>query len=279
MKTSKLTISNVAEPPSKVVKNVHDLLVRELAERYADTLKVRTATDPEMGRIAYQFTDVNYECFARVSPLNDRAALVTLFVDLGRLYVGYRRGLKWLRMNRAGNSVSLFESEQTVSKKELHLISSRVTLPGDSQGVAEMLVDLHGELTKMMLVFEAYFSQLLRGARLISLEAEAENDDAIRAILANPRKFVTWAEAITESEITFDPIWGVVSAGWICEWSIMLKWIERSLKLDHPEHEVMFLQGQKALALYQLGRYEEMFQIIERLWKNAAETEIGRAHV
>src|ERR1043166_53682 len=166
MKTSKHTISNVAEPPSKVVKNVHDLLVRELAERYADTLKVRTATDPEMGRIAYQFTDVNYECFARVSPLNDRAALVTIFVDLGRLYVGYRRSLKWLRMNRAGNSVGLFESEQTVSNKELHLISNRVTLLGDLQGIKEMLSDVHRELNKMLDAFEPYFQQLLRGARL-----------------------------------------------------------------------------------------------------------------
>jgi len=62
-------------------------------------------------RKLWEFPLGNSHCRVAVMRCTERAAGVNVGVRLGRLHSGYRRALRWLAQNRAGNSVGLFSDE------------------------------------------------------------------------------------------------------------------------------------------------------------------------
>lgn len=129
---------------ASVTKRVHDGLVHALGTMHGETLKVQEAVEPAEGLVLYALDDGGYHCEAAVYPLNERAATICVTARLGRLYVGYRKALRWLACNRAGNSVGVSVNASTVSCQELRVYTNRVTLPDDADGIRETLLDVRG---------------------------------------------------------------------------------------------------------------------------------------
>lgn len=275
---NRLTPDTNTEGQFKTVKQVHEVLVAALAELHGgDELKVGESPLPEAGIVDYQFNDLGYRCTARVAPLSDRGATVVVFVRLGRLYIGYRRALRWLAYNRAGNSVGVTIWEPAIANKELCVCANRVTMPGDMHGVKETLLDLHDELCRLKAGFEAWFPQLVGGSRLA--EWEEQRDESALAILASPQSFLKAVKEDAELGAGVDPAIVVTVTSWLERYDLMLEWVDRALEntaeMDSNLEKKIHFMSQRAIALNRLGRADESLAVLDQLEKLSSEIRNG----
>lgn len=252
----------------KTVKQVHEILVAALAELHGcDELKVGEAPQPEAGIVDYNFNDLGYRCTARVAPLSDRGATVVVHVRLGRFYVGYRRALRWLACNRAGNSVGVTIWEPAIANRELCVCSNRVTMPGDKDGVRETLMDVHVELQRLAASLEPWFPQIVEGSKLA--EWEEQRDEFALAILASPQQFLTTVKKDPELSAKVDPGIVVAVALWLERYDMMLEWACRALEdtaeMDKNLERKIHFMSQRMIALSRLACAEESLAVLDQL--------------
>lgn len=127
-------------------REVHDTLLPVMAELVGDQLQVLETENVDAGLIRYGFADHDAFVGIKVVPHSDRAASVALDARMGRCYVGYRRALRWLAANRAGNTVAIDAGMTPINARELRVYTHRVTLPGDADGLRAMMMDFGHEV-------------------------------------------------------------------------------------------------------------------------------------
>ena len=244
-----------------------------LAELHGEGLKVGEARQPEAGIVDYTFSDFGYRCTARAVPLNDRGAAIVVHVRLGRFYVGYRRALRWLACNRAGNSVGITIWEPALENRELCVCCNRVTLPGDEDGVRETLMDVHDELRRLKAGMEAWFPQIVEGARLA--EWEEQRDENALSVLASPQEFLKTVKEDAELSTKIDPGIVIAVALWLERYDLMLEWADRalddSMEMDNNLEKKTHFVGQRLIALSRLGRAVESLDALVQLEKLSSE--------
>jgi tetratricopeptide (TPR) repeat protein len=260
-----------AAKQKQIILAVHELLVRQLTGMHGESLKVERPDCVVEGNHGYEFDDADSRCTAMVTPCNERAAAVVVTARLGRLYREFRRAVRWLAVNRAGNSVGLCYRDEFAARRELWLASNRVTLPDDEQGIREMLLDVRSELTHALVGLNCHFSHLVSGARLAATEEfiEREQSKGMAAILACPRGFVDALEADPDLLQHVGLSLAIQAAGWVCDWQKQLKWIDQALASDGDARpgaeERIALLGCKLGALARLSRHEECLALADQL--------------
>lgn len=270
-----------ADAVKQTILAVHELVVRQLSEMHGETLRVNDANQFVEGNSSYTFLDAGSRCYCCVVPLNERAAAVSITVQIGRLYTGYRRALRWLASNRESNSVAFCYRDDLGARRELWVSSNRVTLPGDDKGIHEMLLDVRAELLRVRVGLGCYFPQLVGGAHLASMEeyAEKEKSEGMAAILAWPRGLLDAVEKDPElaGRVGLPLLIDVTS--WLCEWEKHLQWIDRALAGESDgaptPGERRDLLGHKVCALARLNRYEECLRLVEQLEAETDGSQLG----
>lgn len=272
-----------AEPAKQIVLRLHDLLVRELIERYGESLRVEEADCGFEGNTRYVFDERGFRCTAEANGLNDQAGSIEISIRLGRLYKGYSQALRWLVCNRDGNSVAFSCNEGTHQRHELWVAANRVTLPDDQQGIREMLADLRVELTRLNLSLGCLFPQMVEGAALAYFEEgireeamQPEQPQSMVAILSNPQSLIDVAEA--DPDFMAQHWYMVITvAGWLNHWDKQLDWIDFVLNANGdnqptPEQKLTLL-GMKLGALFWLRRYEECLLLADQSEKDLVEAQ------
>jgi hypothetical protein len=252
-------------------KAVHDVLVAALADVHGETLRVGEAPAPALGLVQYIFDDCDCRCEALAGPLHGRAASVCITARIGRLYTGYRRALRWLACNRAGNSAAILVGEAQLGRGELWVSSTRVTLPGDAGGVREALLDFRDELQRLNIGLGAWFPQMVNGATLAGMEEQAarERDEMLIAMLAEPAELLKAVENDAELAATINPDLLIIACRWLARWEQLLHWVEKTREIaqdteeDQARHK--FLLVQEVDALSRLGRWQEAMEVIQLL--------------
>jgi tetratricopeptide (TPR) repeat protein len=211
--------------------------------------------------------------------LNERAATICVTAQLGRLYVGYRKALRWLACNRAGNSVGVSVNASALSRQELRVYTNRVTLPDDADGIRETLLDVRGELERLRIGLRCWFPQMLDGSDLSHLEEHGrkEGNDGLQAILNSPSGYCQWLTDNPDSAQEADPDLVVEVMGWLGRWEEQLEWLDRSWesysgaqRTDQKKAIVLF---RKAKALSRLGRAQEALALADEIRKLLDEKE------
>lgn len=209
-------------------KLVHDTLTPVLVEAFGAELKVADSPAPEGGSVVYQATIGAASCSFVACDFSSEAASVAIEVRVGRLYSGYRRGLRWLACNRAGNSLALSVSLEGMEQRELVLCSQRITRPGDTVGIRDQLRDVHFEVDRVYAALLVHFPGLLRGAELAHFERLiAEGDDALPPVLADPLGFLRWVAEVPDKHNAPDHLVARV-AQWVRRWDLAVEYYERS---------------------------------------------------
>ena len=252
-------------------KQVHDELVGVLADLFGDSVQVVDSPDPSNGRVRYGYDDADLQCEAGVVPLNTSCASISVTVRLGRVFVGYRKALRWLTNNRAGNTVGLLAHDDAFAQRELWLYCNRVTLPGDSAGAKEMLVDIHFELERVAAGLRYWFPQMLSGEDLAAFEKLGRQDgsQALLNIISNPQGFLNWLRDNPEEEAQVNPSLVWQALGWLKRWDEQLPWLDRDwarlAEADRtPKARVNWLTL-RAVALAELKRSEELLVVARQL--------------
>ena len=214
-------------------RDVHDTLLPVLAEKYGDRVRVLEARNADTGAITYRLPLTDVVSDVSTVTISERAAAVFVHVRLGRCYVGYRRALHWLTCNRAGNTVTLAAREQEIAARELCVVSHRVTLPGDAEGIREQLRDVEVELARIAAGL-VWFPQLVEGGRLAGFEEAVDPGlrEAFGSILAHPLSFLEWAGKNKDEAMDN---WGIMPAG-VCGW--LGRWAEQLALLDEYERRL-----------------------------------------
>ena len=262
-----------------MTKRVHDQLVQVLAEMHGETLKVQESVEPAEGLVLYAFDDAGYHCEAAVYPLNERAATICVAARLGRLYVGYRKALRWLACNRAGNSVGISLGASALSRQELWVCTNRVTMPDDADGILETLLDVRSELERLCVGLNCWFPQLLEGSDLSHLEehADKEGDNGLRAILNSPKGYPQWLKDNPDSAQESDPRLVVEVLGWLGRWEEQLEWLDRSWEAcpsaERTDQKRAIVLFRKAKAMSRLGRAQEALALADEIRKLLNEEE------
>jgi tetratricopeptide (TPR) repeat protein len=262
-----------------ITKRVHNGLVHALGTMHGETLKVLESVEPGEGLVQYAFDDVVYHCEAAVYPLNERAATFRVSARLGRLYVGYRKALRWLACNRAGNSVGISVEESALYRRELWVCTNRVTLPDDADGIRETLLDVRGELERLRIGLGSWFPQMLDGSDLSRLEEHArkEANNGLGAILNSPKGYGQWLMDNPDSAQESDPGLVVEVMGWLERWEEQLVWLDRSWEscpgAERTDRKKAIVLFRKAKALLRLERAQEALALADEIRKLVDEEE------
>jgi len=257
-----------AQPVTKVV---HDELVAVLAELFGDSVHVVESPDPANGLVTYGYSDAGLPCTATVIPLNTKATSISVTVRLGRVFVGYRRALRWLAFNRASNTVGLMAHDDSLARLELWLSCNRVTLPGDSAGVKEMLVDVHTELERVLVGMRCWFPQMLAGGDLATFEKLGQQDGntGLLAVISDPRGFLDWLRDTPDAAADVNPSLVMQAMGWLQRWEERLPWVDRVWEQlaegDRTQAARYNWLMLRAVSLMQLGRGEELLGLAREL--------------
>lgn len=250
----------------RVTREVHDTLVQVLAERYGDQVEVLSAEQPDAGLVRYgALVGECFICDFAARPLSTRAASVIIRARLGRCYVGYRRALRWLAINRANNTVAVSVDEISLPRRELWVATNRLTLPGDTAGLKETLADLGTELARLELGLN-WFPQLASGQVLTALEASGH--ELFAAVLAAPWHFRDWVLANRSEALEQCGFLPIHVLGWLGRWSENLDYLhEQYHRLSAEEQAAKrlgYLDAQ-VVALTQLGQHAAVLPLLDEM--------------
>ncbi|MDW8345194.1 MAG: hypothetical protein RMM51_12000 [Verrucomicrobiae bacterium] len=245
-------------------REVHEMLLAVLAERYRDDVRVVETIDAEDGEVVYAVSLGPFVARVGATRVTEEAAGVSVHVRLGRCYRGYRRALRWLSCNRAGNTVGVEVSEEEMEARELCVGSNRITFPGDTNGVRAQFEDLEAECGRLKEGM-AWFPQMASGERISVLEsAKLEPFDAL---LVHPRGFLEWARENRAAARNWGPMPAEV-CGWLGYWNEALAWLDehyRSLPSEEQGETRPRYLRERIKILGALNRYAEVLRVTDEL--------------
>lgn len=256
-------------PAIFTARKVHAELAALLIDCYGGRIRPGRTHNPERVIDSGVVGDFGFNCQFGVAMEREAYATLTVTICVGRFYCGYRKALRWLANNRASNTVSIAFVEQHARDAELWLTCTRATTPGDSAGLRATLSDIRHELGVVDAGVRIWFSQILRGERLMEFkEASLENND-IRSMLTSPQAFLDHARQHPKEEASSEFI--SEAHGWLGQWDEHLRQVDRVASELVPDRKDFLWE--RACPLLKLRRYEELIGLCAELESLADESE------
>jgi hypothetical protein len=241
---------------------IHDRLLPVLAEICGQEIFVLEAPDPDKGNVIYGYVRGHFVCRFTLIAYADDAPIFNITALLGRVHCGYPRALRWLAINRSGNTVGFAIVDEIISHKELWVSCSRLTTLKDELGLRLTICDFFHESDKLHQGLRMWFPSTLAGSDLFA--QQAVNNPATLLALEKPLEVLRRREA--GEDIDTSVVCDACHA--VGLWDDFLHYFERALNENTANGEAVsetYRLAPKVRPLFELRRFEEVIGLCERL--------------